>query len=213
MQANTLKVGLTGGIASGKSTVSNLFANLGVPIIDADKIAKSLFTKGSVHLKKLQEKFGDQILTSEAELNRKKLRKIIFNSKVDLAWLNNLTHPLIAQHIQSELSALESPYVIVDIPLLINLKGEVPQHLLPFVERILVVDTTLENQIKRVMERDSVSAVEAKAIIDSQSSREQKLALANDISENNEGLAHLTNKVKMLHQYYLSLTTPSTRNI
>ncbi|MGX5201524.1 dephospho-CoA kinase [Aliikangiella sp. IMCC44632] len=204
MLTNCLKVGLTGGIASGKSTVCRIFSDLGAPIIDADKIAKSLFVKGSKHLAELKKRFGSQIFTASEELDRAKLREIVFNSKAELEWLNKLTHPLIAQQISNQLSIIKHPYVIIDIPLLINLNGEIPQHLKSLIERVLVVDCTIENQISRVKKRDDISYNAAKAIIKSQSSRKQKLALADDVIENNGELSSLVSKVNTLHQYYLN---------
>jgi dephospho-CoA kinase len=164
-----LKIGLTGGIASGKSVISQQFANQHIDIIDADKIAKDLFVKDAPLLKTLKAKFGSKIFTGQDDLDRKALGNIVFNSEEDLAWLNQLTHPLITKEIKSQLSRVRSPYVILDIPLLINQFGEIPSHLKALIDRVLVIEVSLENQIKRLCLRDNISEEAAMTIIRNQS--------------------------------------------
>ncbi|WP_444994562.1 dephospho-CoA kinase [Aliikangiella sp. IMCC44359] len=203
---NQLRIGLTGGISSGKSSVSQLFKQHQITLIDADQIARDLFAPNAPLLTSLKNKFGDDIFFSNGELDRKKLGKIVFNSKEDLAWLNRLTHPKVAENIEQQLAAAISPYVILDIPLLIDKSGQVPAHLANFIDRILVVDVTEENQINRLCARDNLSKADAQSIIANQSTRKQKLALADDIIDNNGDFNQLETQVEQLHNYYLTLS-------
>lgn len=201
-----LHVGLTGGIASGKSSVSQLFNKHGVNVIDADKIARQLFIKNSPHLLSLREYFGDSIFHSNGELNRQALREKVFNSEKDLNWLNQFTHPLVNQQMKAEISAANSDYVLLDIPLLIDKTGQIPNHLKQLVDRILVVKVDLETQLKRICQRDKSTREQAQKIIGSQSSLEQKLVLADDIIDNNGSLEELESQVSVLHNQYLTMT-------
>ena len=201
-----LKIGLTGGIASGKSVVSALFKRHKVPIIDADKIARDLFAPNAPLLEKLKQKFGNAIFYETGELDRKSLGKIVFNSSADLKWLNQLTHPQVAKEITRQLNSLKCPYVILDIPLLIDMSGKIPQHLKPFIDRVLVIDTSEKNQIARLCHRDNISPEMAVSIMANQSSREQKLNLADDIIDNNGQIEQLESQVTLLHNQYLKLS-------
>lgn len=201
-----LHVGLTGGIASGKSSVSQLFNNHGVNVIDADQIARQLFIKNSPHLLNLREYFGDSIFHSNGELNRKALREKVFNSEKDLNWLNQFTHPLVNQQMKTEISAANSDYVLLDIPLLIDKSGQIPNHLKQLIDRILVIKVDLETQLERICRRDKSSREQAQKIIDSQSSLEQKLVLADDVIDNNGSLEELESQVLVLHNQYLTMT-------
>lgn len=203
---NQLKIGLTGGISSGKSSVSRLFKQHNIALIDADQIARDLFAPNAPLLISLKNKFGNDIFFPNGELDRKKLGKIVFNSKEDLAWLNHLTHPKVSENIKQQLALAKSPYVVLDIPLLIDKSGQVPAHLTSFIDRILVVDITEENQINRLCARDNLSKPDAQSIISNQSTREQKLALADDIIDNNGDFNKLETQVEQLHNYYLTLS-------
>ncbi|TQV71379.1 dephospho-CoA kinase [Aliikangiella marina] len=200
-----LKIGLTGGIASGKSTVSGLFASRQITIIDADKIARDLFKADSPLLKDLRERFGDSIFIATGELDRKALGSIVFSSPEALKWLNDFTHPKVAAEIKKQLSQARSPYVILDIPLLIKEDGTIPLHLKQVIDRVLVVDVSEATQISRIISRDKVDRAHALRIINSQSTREQKLKLADDVIDNNLDLSHLESQVKLLHNHYLGL--------
>ncbi|MDH5434159.1 MAG: dephospho-CoA kinase, partial [Gammaproteobacteria bacterium] len=149
-----LKVGLTGGIASGKSLASQYFSQSGVNIIDADKISKQLLSADSPLLKPIKLRFGENILDVYGQLKRDVLRQIVFNSKEDLDWLNQLIHPKVAETIEQKLShynkKADKGYIIIDIPLLINQTGNIPEHLSRFIDRILVIDTDVDNQINRI---------------------------------------------------------------
>lgn len=198
-----LKIGLTGGIASGKSRVSFYFSVLSAPIIDADKISRSLLEKNSPLLKPIKQKFGAAIFDNNNQLDRKALGKIVFNSPKDLEWLNQLMHPLINQQIKQQLTKIDFPYVILDIPLLINQQGKISAHLKPMIDRILVVDIDPNIQIERLCARDNIDQEAALTIIKNQSSREQKLALADDTIDNNGNFLQLESQVQLLHNQYL----------
>lgn len=208
---NILKIGLTGGIASGKSEVSKMFNSLSVPIVDTDKIAKNLFKKNSPLLSDLKARFGKAIFKNN-NLDRKALGKIVFNSSEDLLWLNKLTHPLITKKIEKELKKLDSPYVIIDIPLLINKQGEIPSHLKPFIDLVLVVSVPIDIQVQRVCSRDKITKEHALAIINNQSSLEQKLDLADDVIDNTKTSEELESQVTLLHNKFLKIALNSNQS-
>ena len=161
-------VGLTGGIGSGKSYVSSLFASLGVTIIDADIIARKVVAPGTEGLQGLVEHFGSDILTSNGELNRALLRNKVFSDPEEKSWLNAFLHPKIRQKMNSDIASITSPYGILVVPLLIENK------LQNMVNRIAVVDCSEETQLKRTVNRDNSSEDIIKNIIASQASREQR---------------------------------------
>lgn len=191
-----LVVGLTGGIGSGKSSVANLFAKLGVPIIDADVIAKELTLQNKLAFRPIIEHFGQTILQENGDLNRKKLREIIFKDSGEKIWLEKLLHPLIEEEIQNQLALIKAPYCVLVIPLLLEVS---PYH---FIDRILVIDTLPENQIERVMSRDQLQKEEVLAIMQTQLNRIKRLSQAHDVIINNGDLKDLEEKVELLHQFY-----------
>jgi len=194
-----LTVGLTGGIGSGKSQVSDLFHTLfSTPIIDADVIAKQLTQTPEV-LEKISSQIGAEFVDENNRLKRKKLRQAIFSSPDTRAKLEKILHPLVYDEIREELNTLDTPYCIVVIPLLLETK----QY--EFLDRILVVDCTVENQVARVMQRDQCSESHVKRIIASQASREDRLKLANDIIENNDSIELVKEKVINLNHMYTQL--------
>ncbi|MEG9531674.1 dephospho-CoA kinase [Mannheimia indoligenes] len=199
----TYVVGLTGGIGSGKTTVSNLFAELGAEIIDADIVARQVVEKGSPLLAKIAEHFGQQILTAENELDRTALRQIVFNNETEKNWLNNLLHPAIRAEMVKKLQESTACYVIWVVPLLIE------NNLTEFCDRILVVDVSPEIQLERATKRDQSKTETIRKIMDSQVSREERLSYADDVIENNlpleQGLPKIQQQVKALHQQYLLL--------
>jgi len=206
-----LKIGLTGGIASGKSAVSRCFASLGVPIIDADKIAKNLLLKGAPLLKALKQRFGNDIFTESDELDRKKLGAIVFNSPDDLEWLNQLTHPLVRKEIQSQLDQVDDDYVIIDVPLLVDKNGKIPSYLRRLIDRVLVVSISNELQRERLCSRDQITQEQANSIISNQSTLAQKLQHADDIVDNNGSFEQLESQVTKLHNQYLELSRARNR--
>jgi len=194
-----LVIGLTGGIASGKTTVSDLFAKLGIDIIDADVIAREVVAKGTPGLAAIVEQFGDEILTPDLELDRQKLRTIVFSDNAKKDWLNALLHPLIREQMQLQTANATSPYCILSVPLLVENK------LNTLVSRTLVVDIDEASQIKRAIARDNSEQAIIESIIASQASRTQRLAVADDVIVNNKDLDWLSAQVKDLHQMYLNI--------
>ena len=198
----TYIVGLTGGIGSGKSTIANLFVELGVPIVDADIVAREVVEKGSPLLAQIAEHFGKSILTEEGELNRAELRKKVFADENEKNWLNHLLHPAIRERMLAQLNSQSAPYTLFVVPLLIENK------LTTLCDRILVVDVKPETQIARVSSRDHNNIQQIQAIMNVQVSREERLKWADDIISNDaklpENLPHLKQKVLELHQFYLS---------
>lgn len=194
-----LVIGLTGGIGSGKTTVAQLFEKQGVPLIDADLIARELTETQKPAWKKISAHFGPGILKTDHSLNRQKLREIIFNDPGKRLWLEKLLHPLITEEIQNRLQKLQAPYCIVAIPLLIETGPY------PFIDRILVVDVDEATQLQRLKARDQTRVEELQKIIASQTSREKRLAEAHDLIQNNGEQNELQAKVDKLHQFYLSL--------
>ncbi|MGY6278140.1 dephospho-CoA kinase [Methylomonas sp. MgM2] len=201
------KVGLTGGIGCGKSTVSQLFADIGVPIIDADVIARQLVEPGRYALEKLAMKFGSTILNADGSLNRKELRFRAFSNPKIKQQLDEIMHPLIYDEIQAQAAQLRSPYCIIVIPLLLETQKRYT------VDRVLVVDCPLEIQLQRVLERDDIDQAQAQAIIAAQVGRQQRLANADDVIDNSEHRANLAEQVKSLHNLYLLLATDRTTSV
>lgn len=197
-------VGLTGGIGSGKSTIADYFAQLGVPIIDADIIARQVVGKGTSLLVKIQAYFGEGILTEQGELNRTALREIVFANPEQKAWLNALLHPAIRDEMLKQLDQVTFPYAIWVVPLLIE------NRLFEYCQRILVVDVSPNIQLERALSRDQSSEETIKNIMQAQVSREVRLSYADDVIENSlplsDNAANLQLQVSDLHQYYLTLS-------
>ncbi|NOT12590.1 MAG: dephospho-CoA kinase [Methylococcaceae bacterium] len=195
-----LKIGLTGGIGCGKSTVARLFAELNIPVIDADEIAHQLVEKGQPALTRITNAFGPSVLTDEGTLNRSHLKDLIFSDNRNKQTLEAILHPLIYQSIQSTTEKLSAPYCIICIPLLIETEKT------ESVDRILVVDCPVETQIARVQSRDHLSDEKIQAIIANQVSRAVRISKADDIIDNSEMEYGLAESVKKLHNLYLSLS-------
>lgn len=197
----TYIVGLTGGIGSGKTTIANLFADLGVPLVDADVVAREVVTKGSPLLSKIVEYFGAQVLTEQGELNRSALRERVFSHDEDKLWLNNLLHPSIRERMKQQLAEQTAPYILFVVPLLIENK------LTALCDRILVVDVSPQTQLARSSQRDNNNFEQIQRIMNSQVSQQERLKWANDVINNDAELAqnlpHLQQKVLELHQFYL----------
>ncbi|MGP1928540.1 MAG: dephospho-CoA kinase [Arsenophonus sp. NC-WZS1-MAG3] len=192
-------IALTGGIGSGKSTVSDKFASLGVPIIDVDIISRQIVMPNTHALNMIKQYFGSIILNNDGSLNRTKLRKKIFSNSKEKSWLNNLLHPLIHQETQRQLTLVNYPYVVWVIPLLIENNLE---HL---ANRVLIIDATPEEQIVRIIKRDRINQQEAKKILSNQVSQRRRLEKANDIINNHDNNLILNKTIEKLHQKYLQL--------
>ena len=191
-------VGLTGGIASGKSVVANFFSELGVPIIDADVIAHDVIKTDSPTYHTLLSHFGHDILSYDRSIDRKKLRALVFDNVQERQWLEALLHPMIRETIQHEIKKVKTPYCICVIPLLVESTG------IDFIDRVLVVHAPLEAQIARAARRDNTDENQIKKIIAAQTNQEKRLAIAHDVIDNTNDLLSLKNKVKSLHQQYLT---------
>jgi len=199
-----LKIGLTGGIASGKSTLCQLFSNHDVPIIDADIIARDLVKPGQIALDEIIHCFGQEIIQADGTLNRPSLRKLIFSDAKAKAQLETILHPKISQQLQQRSDALNSPYCILAIPLLIESK------LQDSIDRILVIDLSPELQLERLCQRDNISISDAQLMINSQCSQEQRLSFADDIINNNHSFADLKKIIFNLNQKYRKLAVSKT---
>ncbi|KGJ95292.1 dephospho-CoA kinase [Colwellia psychrerythraea] len=196
-----LVIGLTGGIGSGKTTVTNYFAELGVDIIDADIIAREVVAVNSPALKAIVQHFGHDYILADGQLNRALLRSRIFSHEADKLWLNKLLHPLIRNETIKQTKEANSEYCILVAPLLIE------NNLLALVDRVLIVDVSETTQISRTLLRDSSSEREVKAIIASQTSRTVRVNVADDIINNDDSsLSEIKTAVLSLNEKYLALT-------
>ena len=193
-------IGVSGGIGSGKTAVTDHFKTLGVDVIDADIAARTVVEKGKPALLRIQEYFGEHVILASGELDRAALREIIFKNEYHRKWLEALTHPLIRNEIINGLQNAKSPYVILASPLLI----ESGQYKL--VNRTLIVDVSEETQITRTCERDNNDPEQVQAIIKAQLSRNERLKHADDIIDNEGNLATLIEQVNNIHQRYLEMS-------
>jgi dephospho-CoA kinase len=190
-------VGLTGGIASGKTTISNLFAELGVPVIDTDVISRNLLAPGEQAYRQVCTHFGKQILFASGEINRVALRNIIFSNPQQKSWLETMLHPLIFQRSHDAIiENSRASYVLVVVPLLFETNFQ------SLVDRILVVDCPADQQIRRLMKRDDIDKNLAHNMLAQQLSNAERLTRAHDIINNREDDADLTTQVAALHQLY-----------
>jgi dephospho-CoA kinase len=199
-------VGLTGGIGSGKSVVSQLFEEKKITVVDADVVAREVVQPGTTGLTEIAKHFGAGIVDEQGNLLRGQLREIIFSNPDEKAWLEKLLHPIINAEIRQQLAVASSDYSILSSPLLL----ETQQHLL--VNRILVVDTSEEVQMQRAMNRDNNNPELIKAIMNSQMSRQERCASANDIIQNHGDISELSTQVEKYHQLYLELAQIHTAN-
>lgn len=199
----TYVVGLTGGIGSGKSTIAKLFAELGVPVIDADIVARQVVEKGSPLLQQIVAHFGTEILLENGKLNRAALREKVFNHETEKQWLNQLLHPAIRTEMLNQLAQQRTLYCIFMVPLLIENK------LTALCQRVLVVDVSEQTQLTRASQRDNNQLALIKNIMQSQVSRSERLQHADDVINNDadlsESLPQLKQKVLDLHHHYLQL--------
>jgi len=193
-------VGLTGNIASGKSTVASYFANLGIDVISADKIARELTNKDQPAQQVIVRHFGNAALTQTGELDRRYLRELIFKNPIERRWLENYLHPLIRKEIEHKIQTIKSPYCIIEIPLLRDRK------LYPYLQRILLVEAETKQQIARLEKRDQCSEKDTYAILATQPNHQILHELADDIVTNTGSLAVLETNIEKLHACYLQYT-------
>jgi dephospho-CoA kinase len=192
------RIGLTGGIASGKSTVANLFAALGVPIVDTDVLAREVVAPGTPLLRQITDHFGMQVQSGDGFLDRQELRKRIFEDPEQRKWLEALLHPAIRELTDARCKTATGPYVIVAIPLLVETGGEAR------FDRILVVDCEPELQLARLTARDGSTREEAERMLAAQAPRTARLAVADDVIHNDGDLAQLRDQVEKLHFQYVA---------
>jgi dephospho-CoA kinase len=205
-----LRIGLTGGIASGKSTVSRRFAELGVPVIDADVASRNVVEPGKPGLAQVVQRFGVGVLDADGRLDRRALRNLIFRDSSLRQALDAILHPLIRADMEREAAQAQGPYVIMAIPLLVEGGSSAKR-----VDRVLVVDADETLQIQRLQARDGSSEEEARAILSSQASRTARLGIADDVLLNTGSVADLRQAVDRLHEQYLQLaqTLSSPRHL
>ena len=188
-----LKVALYGGAGSGKSTVAQLFADFGTPIIDADVIARELVIPGSPQLQQIVAVFGTEIVKNN-QLDRAALRRIIFSDKEARIKLNNIMHPNIRIQLKQRIDDIEAPYCVVVIPLLLE------AQMMDLVDCVVVIDCPLQTQIERIVLRDGLSVAEATQIVSVQATREQRLEVSNQVIDNSLDINHLKQQVHSLHK-------------
>ncbi|MGR5165235.1 dephospho-CoA kinase [Vibrio owensii] len=199
-------IGLTGGIASGKTTVANLFKQqFKIDIVDADIVAREVVEPGTPGLNAIIEHFGADIVHDDQTLDRAKLREKIFSNPEEKAWLNGLLHPMIREKMIEDLEQVTSDYALLVVPLLVENKLD------SLCDRVLVVDVDPQTQISRTVKRDNVSEEQANAILASQASREQRLALADDVVKNNPDDPDLLLQITDLHEKYLAMCKKNLR--
>jgi len=205
MNERTFRVGLTGGIASGKSTVAKLFEALGVPVIDTDILAREIVAPGQPVLQQIAQRFGPGVLAADGSLDRAALRARVFADPAERKALEQLTHPAIRALVEQRAAVAGGKYQLHVIPLLVETDGQ------SRVDRVLVVDCSEDLQIRRLQARDGVTVEQARAILAAQTSRSARLSAADDVIENEGALAPLRNAVEALHARYLALARSRSR--
>ena len=193
-------VGLTGGIGSGKSAAACVFKNEGINVIDADNLAKEVVAKDTPGFIKVVEYFGSEIIAADGSLDRAKLRKEVFGNNEKRIVLESITHPLVREKMSEKILASQSPYSIIEVPLIFETKS------MSSYDRILVIDCESKLQLERAILRDNNSGDVIQNIINSQCSREERLSIANDVISNNDSLKNLQMRSLAMHHFYLGLT-------
>jgi dephospho-CoA kinase len=194
-----LRIALTGGIASGKSTVADLFAEHGVAIIDTDVIAHQLVQPGEPALDEIRAAFGDEVFDTEGRLDRKSMRKIVFSDPSRRQKLESILHPRIREAVVAQSESTEGPYQIIAVPLLVE------SPIKEFMDRVLVVDCDEDTQLSRLLARDAENEQQARRILGTQASRQDRLAIADDVITNNDDLTDTQSQVNALHSKYVKL--------
>jgi dephospho-CoA kinase len=201
-------IGISGGIGSGKTTVTDMFAKHGIDVIDADVIAREVVEPGSPALKAIVDKFGQSVLnhsggSSLGTLDRAKLRTLVFNDNETKSWLNQLLHPAIMQQMLLQTQQAKSAYCLLSVPLLVENK------LYEQVDRVVIVDVDEQIQLQRTLVRDKTNEQQIRAIMRAQVTRQQRLAVADDIIDNNGKVGDLAKQITQLHKKYLQMAQQS----
>ena len=195
-------VAITGGIGSGKTTIANQFAALGIEVVDADLIAREVVAPGTPALAAIVNHFGAEMLTEQGLLDRRALRERIFSDPAAKFWLNALLHPIIRSEMLRQCAAVSSPYCLLVVPLLVE------NRLTELADRVLVIDVDEATQIERTCHRDGVSREQAQAILASQANRSERLAMADDVLDNQSGTTEtIRARILALHETYLAFAS------
>ena len=195
-------VAITGGIGSGKTTVANQFSALGIEVVDADLIAREVVGPGTPALTAIASHFGPGILDEQGRLDRRALRERIFSDPAAKSWLNALLHPIIRSEMLRQCAAANSPYCLLVVPLLVE------NRLTELADRVLVIDVDEATQIERTCRRDGVNREQAQAILASQASRSERLAMADDVLDNQSGTTEtIRARILALHETYLAFAS------
>lgn len=205
MSANPFRVVLTGGIASGKTAVANEFVELGIVVIDTDQLSRDVVAPGTPGLSQISKEFGPEVIDDDGTLDRRKLRQLVFADSEKRRRLEAIVHPAVREELRRRSLTAESPYQIHAIPLFAEggAKGDY--------DRVLVVDCPESLQIQRVMQRDQVDEVQARQVLAAQATRQQRLAIADDVIINDANIDSLRAQVTALHGHYLALAAAKTR--
>lgn len=198
------KIGLTGGIGSGKSTVASAFSNLGVTVLSADEISHELTEKSGIAYLEIVKQFGSEVLLADGELNRARLGDIVFNDSGLRARLEGVLHPLIMQTMHQRADATKTPYVVLDIPLLIGTQEQ------SRVDHILVVDCDRTTRVERIKKRNGWSEEKIEAVMSAQTSEQALLDAADDVIDNNTNFSAVESQVAKLHLKYRELSVKKT---
>lgn len=201
-----LRVGLTGGIASGKSTVADMFAELGAVVIDTDLIARQVVEPGQPALEQIRHEFGERVIDEHGHLNRSEMRRVIFADGEARKRLEAITHPAIQTEAMRQVESLGGTYQLLVVPLLVQ------SPLRDYVDRVLVVDCDEQTQLKRLKARDAESEQQARRMFAAQASRKQRLAIADDIVRNDGALEATEEQVRELHERYSRLARQAAQD-
>jgi dephospho-CoA kinase len=194
-----LRIGLTGGIASGKTAVSDMFAAQGVPVIDTDRIARDVVQPGMPALEEIRRRFGDAVIAADGSLDRSELRKLAFENEQNRKAVEAILHPRIRRETIARSKEAGGPYQIIVVPLLVE------SPLKSFMDRIVVVDCDPQTQLQRLLSRDRENVDQARRMIAAQASREERLAIASDVIDNDGALADTRKQVEDLHRRFLQM--------
>lgn len=201
-------VAITGGIGSGKTTVANQFAELGIEVVDADIIAREVVEPGTPALAAIAAHFGANVIAPDGRLDRRQLRERVFTDPQAKGWLNALLHPLIRSEMQRQCAAARSPYCLLVVPLLVE------NRLTALANRVLVIDVDEATQIERTCRRDGVTREQAEAILAAQASRTERLAAADDVLDNQNGTPEaIKSRIFALHETYLAFASQQARQL